>query len=606
MIMKKFTLMAAVALLAGSALMTGCQKDFDGVLRLAVENFDNGDTKLAVNGTHSTWANGDVVRINGAVYTVSVNGSNEASISGVPGAENFYAVYPGSLCGELTTSSATLNLPSTYQYRTSGGKQILELPMMGYLDPNSDSPYLMFNHVTGALVIRIRNGYGTAGGMFIDSIQVISNSYKMNGSFLVDVTDPNSAGGVTTGSANEKKVTMLFQNESLNISYGDTVDVMLPVPAVGADNVFTIRICSHTRLQKFVFERTQSAGMAGALARNQVGYAYVPFRHADVPAYITESDILDSDGSGNYLIKTPDDYRFVVEACNSNWVNSSREYFRTKSYKINNNIDMTGVVVEPINANFSGCIDGNNKTISNMTIESSTSTRVAMFASTTQSNPIVKDLTLSNITVSYTGTENTNTNLAGFVGLDASSQTYSGCKVYGITFSQSNIATDKYISMGGIVGRMDGRSTASFEYCEASNIQWGAGTTSVACYLNIGGLVGTSQVGTTIESCNYTATMPLQCCGSKGVRWGALVGEQTGNLNVSYCDPLTSNGGYLRGSSVYAGGVVGKMNSGTITLDEVYVEGTINAHANYYYIHDISYGATISGTYTGSITETHF
>ena len=230
---KKLTkAVSSVLLVFATMLAVGCQKDFDGVLKLATESFDGDGTKLAVNGTHSTWANGDQVRINSAVYTVSVNGSNEASISGVPGAENFYAVYPGSLCGELTTSSATLNLPSTYQYRTSGGKQILELPMMGYLDPNSDSPYLMFNHVTGALVIRIRNGYGTAGGMFIDTIQVFSNNFKMNGSFSVDVTDPSSAGCETTGNDDEKKVTMLFQNESLNLAYNDTADVMLPVPAV--------------------------------------------------------------------------------------------------------------------------------------------------------------------------------------------------------------------------------------------------------------------------------------------------------------------------------------------------------------------------------------
>lgn len=609
---KKLTKAVSSVLLLSAAVLTGCQRENDGRLILVAESFSSNNSKLVVDGTHSIWANGDSVRINSGEYVVAVNGSNEASISGVPGANAFYAVYPSSLCGNLTSTSATLNLPATYQYRTNGsGKQILKLPMVGYLDPNESNGPLYLNHATGALLIRIRNYRSTSPGMYIDEIQIKSNNYKLNGTRTVDVSNPSSS-AVASNDESEKVVTMLFTQQELLIPYEQTADVMIPVPPVGSDNKFTVKICAHTRLEKYVFEQEQSDAAAGALLRNQVGCAKIQLQLGG--ANTTVTDILSIDASGNYEIKNAADYAFLVEACNNDWKNVSNQYFKSKNYIIYEDIDMSGRVVEPIYS-FSGHINGNYNTISNLTIESSTSNRVAMFATGAVGANVVERLTLSNVTVSYTGSEDANSYMAGLVAYDASNTSYSQCKVLGLTVNHSSPNyNDRYIYIGGLVGYVDARSSSTFDGCQATNIVWSLGETRVYSYVYIGGLVGYSAISTSIDGCSYASPTSSLSFYAAGVRWGGLVGELASGqtLSVSYTSSNV-NVAYIKGASSFGAGLVGR-SVGTVDLgDMVSVGGSINASANspsQIHTHDIANvanGGTISGSsYTGSVSVTTF
>ena len=574
--MKKFTLMAAVALLAGSALMTGCQKDFDGVLRLAVENFDNGDTKLAVNGTHSTWANGDEIRINDGAYPVAVNGSNEASISGVPGASNFYAVYPASLCSSAS-ASVTLNLPATYQYHSNGTKQLLELPMVGYLDPNSDHPYLMLNHVTGAIVVRVFNL--SDAPMSLDTVAIISNDYKLSGSRTVDVANPSSS-ALTTSNDAEKKVTILFDQEKPIIAVNDYLDVMVPIPPVESANRFTVYVASHTRKKRFSHTRTSNKN--GNLARNQVGYAEVNMRSSN--QFVFTYDPLSKDGSGNYLIKNPEDYMFIVEACNEGWRDGSGVSYANANYVINNNINMSGYVVEPIYS-FNGSINGGNNEIQHLTIESDYTTngsgRVAMIATTAHAK-CVYNLTLRNVSVTYTGSSSAY--MAGFIAYDASASSgianqYENLYIYGLTAYCSTSSDTKYI--GGIIGAAV-TNAKGFSSCEAHDVIWGAGgATQTPGGVFVGGLVSRGAIALAFDGCGYSSTQPLSFWASMS-RWGGLVGEQTGDVTATFCD-IESNVALIRSNTVYAGGLIGRAASAlNVNAEGTTISGTIFARGGSY------------------------
>lgn len=596
---KKLTkTVSSVFLLGASVLTTGCQKDFDGVITLMTESFVDDGTKLAVQGTHSTWANGDQVRINSDVYTVTVNGSNQASISGVPGADNFYAVYPGSLCGNLTSSTATLNLPATYQYRTLGGKQILELPMAGYLDPNSDHPYLMLNHVTGAIVVRVFNY--TSDPMSIDTVSVISNSYKLSGERTVDVTNPSST-SLTASNESDKKVTILFDREKPSIAADGYVDVMVPVPPVESANRFTIYVASHTRKNRFSHTRTSSK--SGNLNRNQVGYAEVNMRASN--PFVTTSDPLDKNGYGNYQIKSADNYLFIVEACNEGWRDKNGDLYSGASYVVENNIDMAGYVVESIHS-FTGSINGDNKTISNLTIETNytnTQGRVGMI-STSTSSTAVRNLNLTNVSLTYTGSNNT-VYMGGLIGYYAATATVTGCNVTGLTANVANYSSQT-VYVAGLMGATANSTT--FNNCAASNVTWAPGAGSQKTVkLRYAGLVGHARTDINFQSCNYSSPEALNIWGTGWVIWGGLVSYSSGNITANSCN-VTSNVGYLRGTHKCAGGIVGQCtNSPIIDLDWTTIGGSVDIYggsSNVHYGNVVGDGAysSITGDYTGGIT----
>lgn len=599
--MKKLTLLVAVALMGTSALMTSCQKERNGQMTLITESFVSDESKLSVSSLtgHSSWVTGDELRINGDTYTVTVdNNTNKASISNVTIAEDYYAVYPASLCGALTSENATLNLPATYQYHVQDGQQIIDLPMVGHLDGDSEGP-LYLKHATGALVIRPING--TSNDMYIDTVQVISNSYALNGQFSVNVSNPGST-GLSTSDADRRVVTVLFTEQNLLIPADGTGDVIVPVPPVGSGNRFTIRVVGHTRLLRYTFVRTQSEAHGGAMLRNEMGYAATKLNASSGNIYCTTTDILDREGS-NLLIKTPDDYVFLVDACHNGWTNQGS--YSSKSYKLANNIDMSGYTVGPLEG-FTGSFDGDGHSISNLNIVSdytiNSTGRVAMIATATTSN-VVTNLTLNNVSVTYTGSASAC--MAGIVAYDASSTAYSNCHVNGLAFYRTSSGN---IEVGGIIGRQ--RSYAkTFTNCGVSNVVWaGNSSTQFGSGMFVGGFIGTSDQTLTFNSCNLSSDQPITIYANT-TRWGGLAGEHTASsLTVNGCN-IQSNVALIRSSTVYCGGLVGRVTSaytinytGTTT-----VGGYIYARASTYHQNRVvgnsdEKSVTENGTYTYNLT----
>lgn len=264
--------MAVVALMA-----TGCQKDrsFDGLILLA-EGYNGNGTKLEVNGLSSEWAVGDEVFIKGAEgegQTAIVNNTGNAqtsvSLANDPGFP-YYGVYPSSIYSDNTGSSFTLNLPSTYDYAVSGGKQNLGSPMVAYA---SSGNTLAFKHLTAAITVHFVNYYGFT--VQIDSIEVISDKYKLSGT-LSNLTIGSGTPDISAVQAttDAEKVVKMYGGASLQVFAGDSINVQVPVLPVGSDNHFTIKTYVHKVDQSAVvatIEKAQTTG--GALARAGLGYA---------------------------------------------------------------------------------------------------------------------------------------------------------------------------------------------------------------------------------------------------------------------------------------------------------------------------------------------
>lgn len=246
-------------------------------MQLVAERF--GETKAAVEGLYSYWIDGETVRINGANKTVVYDGTS-AYITDVDQAGVYRALYPDTLnsTATLTGDEVTVDIPHSYTYRESDGRQRLGVPMAAY---GTSSSRLLFQHLTAALTVEIKNTYGFT--IEVDSVVVASNLYQLSGEKNVTLAASIDVGANSSEvAAGDKRVAVYFDGgTSLQILAGETRRVQVPVLPVGNDNRFSIKVGVHKvddANVKSTFDKTQGDGQASyALARRQMGYAGVSF-----------------------------------------------------------------------------------------------------------------------------------------------------------------------------------------------------------------------------------------------------------------------------------------------------------------------------------------
>lgn len=245
----------------------------------------------------------------------------------------------------------------------------------------------------------------------------------------------------------------------------------------------------------------------------------------------------------------------------------------TKSFKLGANIDLAGVAYNMI-GNFTGSFDGDNHTISNLTINSQSR---AAFINQLRSGGLVKNLGLENVNI-VTGPSG-----GGLVGINRGTITNSyvtgavtgtnyigglaGQNVTAITGSYASVtvtagAGSQYV--GGLVGRTNvpsgGPSTITNSYATGT-VTTGAGSQYV------GGLVGSNGSGGGVITNSYATGTVIAGDGSYYV--GGLVGineRNNGGANGTIINSYAS-GAVMMAEISYAyniGGLVG-YNQGTIT-----------------------------------------
>lgn len=254
-------------------------------------------------------------------------------------------------------------------------------------------------------------------------------------------------------------------------------------------------------------------------------------------------------------------------------------------YVITNDIDMDGISFTPVE-NFSGSLDGQGHTISNLTISSSTAS-VGMFTRTDGKNngetfdgARISNFTLLNPVLNVTSTQN----YAGFVAANGFGCQISNVNVFG---GKINVADDFDGRLGVIAGQLS--YFGSISGCAVSGTDIAApGATE-----GVGGIAGSMLTSAKVTGSAF--------CGSVSAASyvGGIVGSADKDVTVSDCHV---DADITAGNTV--GGIAGYSSRATIARNVI--EGTIEATTPNRFNNAISLGGVVGellGDYGNSIDE---
>lgn len=326
-------------------------------------------------------------------------------------------------------------------------------------------------------------------------------------------------------------------------------------------NKITVTIDYHdAKVKKYKLSNQEIKDYTGPFEISANTTIYAQGTNGDLTSEIVKMEVTNIIPENLKPILTPDDLNNIRSDLKSDYV-------------LINDLDMSGYNFEPIES-FSGKIYGNNKTISNLTINKPSKDGVALF-NNPKSGVEIKNLTLENITMKG------NNYVAGIVGFSdekflltnvhISSGTISGInyvgglvgdvKVSGIYLSnKAKINGNNYV--GGIAGRFKASSTLTKSF-NAGIIK------SISHYT--GGISG-QQLTTTVSKVYNLGDIDAQ----NTIYTGGITGQlQGGNINTCY-----NAGKYLNNSDKKADPFVGSIYLGIVSKSSVYNISAINGIEN--------------------------
>ena len=265
------------------------------------------------------------------------------------------------------------------------------------------------------------------------------------------------------------------------------------------------------------------------------------------------------DGSGVYIITTPQELAWVAKQTNdgSNWSSG-------KSFRLANNINLAGRRWVPIGLAYTGTygydgydsysstakgrafqgdFDGNGMTISNLTMDKDRYLLSGLFGQVYHSaapNGTIKDLTLTNVSINNpakTSETNTYDRQGGIVG-DANYYTINNCSVSGTITTGAEC--------GGIAGWA--------QFSTISNCTFSGTLTSSEG--RIGGIAAEAVSSSTISHCTLNNGSSVRNEGFETNHTGGICAYLSHSSKVEYCDAI--------GVTVYSesievlGGIVGE------------------------------------------------
>ena len=569
--------------LAFLTLLSACQKEPINRLTLTSEGMGGGE-KMTVSGLSSYWQTGDVVNINGEESSVTVNGS-QAYVDGEFSADNYCIVFPSSIYQSRSGSTVTVNMPASYQYKTSGGRQVLDAPMAYY--GTADNGNVMMKHLTGALNVQITG----PSGISIDRITIGTSQHRvMSGEMQFNLSDIENIGSSTTDVTGEHRtVQMFFDNESFS-----TGTVQIPIPVMNGNVNFTVKVEGHVEGTKHTFERTQNTG--GHLGRAELGIVTVDINEGQ--PNVTTSALFPTTiigGTAYYEISTPQNFRLMSDAVYRDLCYGELNYKNAK-YSITDDLDMNGIRIKSI-WHFSGIIDGGSHSISNLVVTESSHSdgdvcydQIGLFTTpngATISNIIVNGLTLELLS--------SGDPYGGYVGAIAG-DSY-GIKISNVHISnfKLNISYSKRLVLGGFIGQTSSnRDTivnSSVFFANNQDVTSGGSSRGNSNYSTIGGIVGRGScvsLNTNVNLSNlsfriveddeYARRAKCLVGGVFGTSQRVLTSDVSLYNNVAITGNITASGN----SNVYSGKIYNYYTSGiyyssTNSFDGVDVSGlTIN------------------------------
>lgn len=314
----------------------------------------------------------------------------------------------------------------------------------------------------------------------------------------------------------------------------------------------------------FTAKEGNSGGYAGTTTRT---FSVMEGENLDGYVFNTEGE----GESKVYLINDERDLERLAA-----YVNSGHDA-TGKTFKQNADITLTaahtsiGRYFEGTYKYFKGTYDGNNKTISNLTVNAPNSNYQGLFGYT--SKAVIKNVTLANCNITgkqYTG---------GIVGYASTSTAIENCHVRGnISATESDAS-----GHGGIAGSA---TTTSITNCTVT----GTISTSVSND-NYGGIVGAANYDVVITSCENAANIS-----GDGQNHGGIVGRDYNRSNkFKYC----LNTGVVNGNQ-YVGAIAGQ-NDSPRDFDHCYYSnqstikafGTSSGSNNYTGYGEVAYVVTL-------------
>jgi hypothetical protein len=279
-----------------------------------------------------------------------------------------------------------------------------------------------------------------------------------------------------------------------------------------------------------------------------------------IEGYMDDLHVFEGQGTVDepYLLKTAEDVAAMYENPFAH-------------YKVAEDIDMTGHdPILPLPASFSGSLDGDEKTISNLTVRV-LEDNAGLFSGISSNDVVIKDLTLANI--SYTGNYN---NVGGLIGnLSADNYTLENINVTGgISSTGSGIGglVGNYSAVGGKLTIRGSFDTETSTYGCSSSVNFTNGS-----YL--GGVVGRADVASevVIDGCTFDGSMTVG-----GSYHGGLVGS-AGKVTLTN---VTTTGMVV--GNTYVGGLAGDIQGGSITNavvsgDDLWLGSTGTVYSESYY-----------------------
>lgn len=593
--MKK-ALLKHVALMAGAALSAGtcfvsCIDDEPVPNRIEIftEQFSN-SRKMTVVHQQVHWVDGDRIYISGTEAELSVS-DGHVYANDVAATSPIRALFPTGLTTSAPTSDEVqITLPAEYHYRKTGNLQKLDMPMAAYA---TGTDAVQFKHLTGALCLMITNS-DNSQPLTIDRITITSDRYQLSGSRLVNfqsLTTNNNT--VETSTVADRSVSLMFDLEPvvLPTNSTDTTFVVVPIPAVGGSNRFTVEVSTYDNPigSHYVYRRQQTQG--GALDRNQLGYIPVTMKTvSDTADYIKRKPLFTGGGSETYpyLINSLSDFLLFVRAVDTN-INTNTFNKRNRCFALTHDIDCEGLVLaNPIN--FKGIFDGRGHNLSNLGVKGR-NTNGNYYCSLFDDIKEVKNLTINNLTLKLDNGNYTNL-YGGCFQSKVDTIIIRNCHINNLAVNTNGEVTTTYTFFGNFVGHATNATIDSCTFSGFINDSIPIGSSSI-CY---GGIIGqiykfsefnnqNKDKHNTITNCTVSYDKPITIVGSSSTYVGGIIGRNLLHSQfityLAFSNCSVSMNHNVKNNTVFAGGIAGSTaNYSRITLDNVTVSGTINATHN--------------------------
>lgn len=577
-------LTSLLAIVCITILATSCRKETDKTVFTCTMPSYNG-TKDYILDSIIFWNDGDAVRINDGVYTVSLDDAahhykatiNADGVTAYSG--NYYAAYPANISSIATNGQVTFTLPQEEVYTTSGGRQMIHNIMVAKADGEN---VLAFQNICALMHFKV-NASGSGIGAKLYAIEVESDK-PLYGTMTASY---DSRWKVTSTSGSGTKRTLRFDTP-VNLSSSEQ-NFYLLVPPVSGGSTFTLRLTvEDTSGAVKVFEKTKASTITF-----DTGYLY----------HFTESNTYDGTNM-NYgsnpvsanIMDGSEDYPYLVYSTNS-WNHLMTSAIMGKAGKhiqLDRNIEVSSTFSA---YNFKATLDGKGHTITLTTknisllstVEGGTVKNVTIEATNDVTSPV---LTVNGSTryfgalagrvlegsTFYNCINNVNihcdtsitTYIGGLLGY-ATESTINNC------INNGNI-TSNSLHIGGIIGYSV--NTTSFCNC-INNGNIIVSTANATVYTqDCGGIAGSYKTtnDNAVLNCHNYGTITISCPAETTSYYGGIFGII--QANISNC----SNVGTITCSTTvnkvkYIGGLIGGHNL-TLplrTMINCYNEGNINA-----------------------------